>query len=361
MAAAVARIDALGITLRDIERGLIDFPALTSAAARCGCAGSSARRTSSTGTSSTPGSAGRRPLDRAAVTDDRARRRARAERRIVSRPTAAPRPTGRCPRADRDGGGHRRPAGLRRGRLLRGPRADGAGLDGHRRPGRARPHPGPDQARRGRGPRRAAAIPPAWHAISRARWSDSTRGACRTATRSPALVVDLERCSIAIDAAPAPSSPPTGDRPTRSPSRWSQPMNPAPADPDHRRRRGRATAARGPGTARSCVDVREPNEFEAVRAPGAVLVPMSAFAARAGELPADRPLMVVCHLGGRSAAAAGFLMRSGRERRRQRRAAAWTPGSVPACRSRTARPAPARATSRAAMPVRAQGGGAPAG
>ena len=28
MAAAVARIDTLGITLRDIERGLIDFPAL---------------------------------------------------------------------------------------------------------------------------------------------------------------------------------------------------------------------------------------------------------------------------------------------------------------------------------------------
>lgn len=30
MAAAVARVDALGITLRDIERGLIDFPALVS-------------------------------------------------------------------------------------------------------------------------------------------------------------------------------------------------------------------------------------------------------------------------------------------------------------------------------------------
>lgn len=60
------------------------------------------------------------------------------------------------------------------------------------------------------------------------------------------------------------------------------------------------------------VDVREANEFEEVRAPGAVLVPMSAFAARSGELPADRPLMVVCHLGGRSAAAAGFLIRSGR-------------------------------------------------
>ena len=60
------------------------------------------------------------------------------------------------------------------------------------------------------------------------------------------------------------------------------------------------------------VDVREANEFEDVRAPGAVLVSMSAFAARAGELPPDRPLMVVCHLGGRSAAAAGFLIRSGR-------------------------------------------------
>jgi hypothetical protein len=30
MSAAVARIDSLGITLRDIERGLIDFPALAS-------------------------------------------------------------------------------------------------------------------------------------------------------------------------------------------------------------------------------------------------------------------------------------------------------------------------------------------
>jgi rhodanese-related sulfurtransferase len=59
------------------------------------------------------------------------------------------------------------------------------------------------------------------------------------------------------------------------------------------------------------VDVRELNEFVDIRAPGAVLVPMSSFAARAEELPKDRPLLVVCHLGGRSAAAAGFLLRSG--------------------------------------------------
>ncbi|MGZ9276672.1 MAG: rhodanese-like domain-containing protein [Candidatus Limnocylindrales bacterium] len=60
------------------------------------------------------------------------------------------------------------------------------------------------------------------------------------------------------------------------------------------------------------VDVREHHEFVAVRAPGAVFLPMSMFVARAAELPSDRPLMVVCHLGGRSAAVAGFLIRSGR-------------------------------------------------
>ena len=60
------------------------------------------------------------------------------------------------------------------------------------------------------------------------------------------------------------------------------------------------------------LDVREPNEFIEVRAPGAVLLPTSAFMARVGELPPDRPLLVVCHVGGRSAAVAGYLIRAGR-------------------------------------------------
>jgi rhodanese-related sulfurtransferase len=60
------------------------------------------------------------------------------------------------------------------------------------------------------------------------------------------------------------------------------------------------------------LDVREPVEFAEVRAPDAVLVPTSAFMARVGELPADRPLMVICHMGGRSAAVAGYLTRAGR-------------------------------------------------
>lgn len=60
------------------------------------------------------------------------------------------------------------------------------------------------------------------------------------------------------------------------------------------------------------LDVREPHEYVAVRAPGAVLVPTSRFTARVGELPADRPLLVICHTGRRSAAVTGYLTRTGR-------------------------------------------------
>ena len=60
------------------------------------------------------------------------------------------------------------------------------------------------------------------------------------------------------------------------------------------------------------LDVRELHEFIEVRAPGAMLLPTSAFSARIDEVPADRPLMVICHSGSRSAAVTGFLGRSGR-------------------------------------------------
>ena len=60
------------------------------------------------------------------------------------------------------------------------------------------------------------------------------------------------------------------------------------------------------------VDVREREEFETVRVAGAFLLPISEFAARIGELPADRPLLVMCHLGSRSASATMFLRSQGR-------------------------------------------------
>ena len=60
------------------------------------------------------------------------------------------------------------------------------------------------------------------------------------------------------------------------------------------------------------LDVREPDEFSAVRVEGALLVPTSVFMTRVADVPADRPVMVMCHIGGRSAAVAGYLIRAGR-------------------------------------------------
>ncbi len=59
------------------------------------------------------------------------------------------------------------------------------------------------------------------------------------------------------------------------------------------------------------VDVREMDEFRDVRVEGAALVPMSSFAERHAELPKDRPLLVMCAGGTRSAAATAFLLRGG--------------------------------------------------
>lgn len=59
------------------------------------------------------------------------------------------------------------------------------------------------------------------------------------------------------------------------------------------------------------VDVREPDEFRDVRAPGAALYPTSTFLLKMAELPRDRPLLVVCRSGNRSAAVTDYLLREG--------------------------------------------------
>lgn len=60
------------------------------------------------------------------------------------------------------------------------------------------------------------------------------------------------------------------------------------------------------------LDVREQDEFAAVRVAGAALLPTSSFVARVAELPTDRPLLVICHMGSRSAAVTGYLRQAGR-------------------------------------------------
>ena len=89
------------------------------------------------------------------------------------------------------------------------------------------------------------------------------------------------------------------------------------------------------------LDVREVDEF--AHRPGArtsLHIPMSTFQARVGDLPTDRPVLVVCHIGGRSAAVTGFLLRSGRDGRRQRRGRDGGLGSAAGLPTRSGTPDP---------------------
>jgi rhodanese-related sulfurtransferase len=62
------------------------------------------------------------------------------------------------------------------------------------------------------------------------------------------------------------------------------------------------------------VDVREVWEYEGGHAQGAANVPLSEFRQRWSELPRDRDLLMICHLGERSLMAARFLRQQGVER-----------------------------------------------
>jgi len=59
------------------------------------------------------------------------------------------------------------------------------------------------------------------------------------------------------------------------------------------------------------LDVREPDEWAAGHAPGALHIPMGELMGRLDELPADAPLYVVCRSGGRSARVTAYLNGNG--------------------------------------------------
>ncbi len=62
-----------------------------------------------------------------------------------------------------------------------------------------------------------------------------------------------------------------------------------------------------PGSAVVLIDVREPEEFAAGHVPGARNIPLSEVARRSSELPAGATVLVLCQIGGRSAAACQVL------------------------------------------------------
>ena len=59
------------------------------------------------------------------------------------------------------------------------------------------------------------------------------------------------------------------------------------------------------------LDVREPAEVASASVAGAVHIPMGDVPARLAELPQDRELVIMCHVGGRSLRVANFLAAQG--------------------------------------------------
>jgi rhodanese-related sulfurtransferase len=71
-----------------------------------------------------------------------------------------------------------------------------------------------------------------------------------------------------------------------------------------------AARAEGPVT---LVDVRQPEEYEAVHVPGATLIPLADVVARTGEIPKQGLVYVICQTGSRSQRAADYYRNLGIE------------------------------------------------
>lgn len=59
------------------------------------------------------------------------------------------------------------------------------------------------------------------------------------------------------------------------------------------------------------LDVREGWELDICKVDGATHIPLNQLPQRFGELPTDKPLVVICHHGGRSAQAMMYLRQRG--------------------------------------------------
>ena len=70
-------------------------------------------------------------------------------------------------------------------------------------------------------------------------------------------------------------------------------------------------AMRDSGQALQLLDVREGWEFEICSIAGSLNIPMGQVPGRAGELARDRPLVVLCHHGGRSMQVTRWLRSQG--------------------------------------------------
>lgn len=61
------------------------------------------------------------------------------------------------------------------------------------------------------------------------------------------------------------------------------------------------------------LDVRTPAEYAGGHVPTAINLPLDEVEARAGEVPGDKPVYVICHSGNRSKAASEILKKAGKD------------------------------------------------
>ena len=72
-------------------------------------------------------------------------------------------------------------------------------------------------------------------------------------------------------------------------------------------------AKRLPSNGVVLIDVRNDNEWDEGHIPSAIHIPLGRLAERINEVPGNKPIVVHCQMGGRSAIAASVLQKLGRK------------------------------------------------
>lgn len=121
-----------------------------------------------------------------------------------------------------------------------------------------------------------------------------------TATRSLAALV-LAAAAVAAACSPATEAAPTA--PAATAPAGSVAALPAEVSV------AEALALRESGA--FVLDVREPDEWDAVHIPDATLIPLGELASRVNEVPGDQQVVVVCRSGNRSAEGRNILLDAG--------------------------------------------------
>ena len=131
------------------------------------------------------------------------------------------------------------------------------------------------------------------------------------AARPDAEGFDVPALLAAIDARLDPGADRSAALGARPVARPEDPMKP-PDRPFPPSTSSSATSLIAATPRRRCSSTcASPTSSRPSASPGAALLPMSTFAARFRELPTDRPLLVMCAVGGRSAVATAHLLSMG--------------------------------------------------